>query len=430
MKIRDRIKDFRRVKASELAPNPKNWRTHPQEQQDALRGVLAEIGYADALIAREVKGGGLELIDGHLRAETTPDEIVPVLVLDLTKKEADKLLATLDPLASMAEANAAALEKLLGEIETDSQAVQAMLDELAADSGIEQAAGEPVDAEPQIDRAAELQKEWGTETGQIWEVVGKAGTHRVMCGDSTKAEDVGRLMGGEKANCLFTDPPYNVDYDGNYIQSGKILDKSETIWSGNSFKDSIKDFGAWMKNAILVQDGFLSDGAAVYLWHPPGAEGRHFWAAWPWDRWHFQCDLVWNKTSLIISRWDYKPQHEPVMYGWKGKNRSWVGPNNEPTVLDHARQQGASGEERLHPTAKPLPLVARLLANHGTGLTYDPFLGSGTTLIAAEQLSRVCYGMEISPAYVGVILQRAKDCGLEPRLTKAKKPRAKNQSAK
>ncbi len=145
MKIRDRIKELRRVKASELRPNPKNWRTHPQEQQDALRGVLAEIGYADALIAREVEGGGLELIDGHLRAETTPDEIVPVLVLDLTKKEADKLLATLDPLAAMAEANAAALEKLLGEIETDSQAVQEMLDGLAKDSGIEQAASEPVD---------------------------------------------------------------------------------------------------------------------------------------------------------------------------------------------------------------------------------------------------------------------------------------------
>src|SRR5579872_1997953 len=98
MHIRDRIKELRRVRAAELIPNPKNWRTHPARQQDALRGILAEVGYADALLAREVPGRGLMLIDGHLRAETTPEAIVPVLVLDLDEAEADKLLAALDPL--------------------------------------------------------------------------------------------------------------------------------------------------------------------------------------------------------------------------------------------------------------------------------------------------------------------------------------------
>ena len=112
------------MKASELRPNPRNWRTHPQAQQDALRGVLAEVGYADALLARELPDGGLELVDGHLRAETTPEQEVPVLVVDLTEDEAYKVLATLDPLAAMAEASQQALGELLAGLQTSNEAVQ------------------------------------------------------------------------------------------------------------------------------------------------------------------------------------------------------------------------------------------------------------------------------------------------------------------
>jgi hypothetical protein len=130
--IRDRIKDFRRVRAGDLSPNPRNWRTHPKAQVEALRGVLSEIGYADALLARELPDGALELVDCHARQAMDPDQIVPVLVLDLDQDEADKLMTVLDPLAAMAEANATALESLLAEISTESDALQAMLDELSA----------------------------------------------------------------------------------------------------------------------------------------------------------------------------------------------------------------------------------------------------------------------------------------------------------
>jgi hypothetical protein len=133
MKIRDRIKELRRVPASQLTPNPKNWRTHPPAQHDALRGILAEVGYADALLARETPAGELILIDGHLRAETTPEAIVPVLVLDVDEAEAAKILALLDPLAAMAEADAAKLDDLLREVETNSPALQEMLARLAAE---------------------------------------------------------------------------------------------------------------------------------------------------------------------------------------------------------------------------------------------------------------------------------------------------------
>ena len=134
MQIRDRIKEFRRIRADLLRPNPKNWRTHPQAQRDALCGVLAEIGYADALLARELPDGTLELVDGHLRAETTPQMEVPVLVLDLTDEEAAKLLASHDPLTGLAGTDVPLLAELLAEVETDNDAIRSMLDGILAKS--------------------------------------------------------------------------------------------------------------------------------------------------------------------------------------------------------------------------------------------------------------------------------------------------------
>ena len=155
MQVRDRIRELRRVPASQLRPSPKNWRSHPKAQQDALRGVLAEVGYADALLAREDTDGTLVLIDGHLRAETTPDMEVPVLILDVTEAEADKILLTLDPLAAMATADAAKLDALLRDVQTGSEALVNMLTDLheqfsplppALTEQVEEASDEPEDA--------------------------------------------------------------------------------------------------------------------------------------------------------------------------------------------------------------------------------------------------------------------------------------------
>ncbi|MFZ5831589.1 MAG: ParB N-terminal domain-containing protein [Planctomycetota bacterium] len=127
MNIRDRVRELRRVRAAELRPNPRNWRLHPPAQQDALRGVLAEIGFAGALLARELADGSLELIDGHLRAETAPETVVPVLVVDLDDAETVKLLAVHDPLAAMAETDDVSLRALLDEIETESESLEKLL---------------------------------------------------------------------------------------------------------------------------------------------------------------------------------------------------------------------------------------------------------------------------------------------------------------
>ena len=159
MKIRDRVKELRRVKAGDLRPHPKNWRVHPQAQRDALCGVLAEIGYADALLARELPDGSLQLIDGHLRAETTPDTEVPVLVVDLDDEETAKLLALHDTLTGMAETDEDVLADLLSGIETESDAVRAVLDQML---------GEP---EPLADEDAEAGPPKEVDVPESYQVV-------------------------------------------------------------------------------------------------------------------------------------------------------------------------------------------------------------------------------------------------------------------
>ena len=136
MKIRNRIKELRRVRAAGLIPNMKNWRQHPQKQREALKGILAEIGYADALIARETDDGDLVLVDGHLRAETTPDQMVPVLVLDVSEQEADKLILSMDPLSAMADVDPVALKELIEKSDEACEALKEMHRDLADAAGL------------------------------------------------------------------------------------------------------------------------------------------------------------------------------------------------------------------------------------------------------------------------------------------------------
>jgi len=166
---------------------------HSKFQQNVLRGLLTEIGYADALLVRELPDSRLRLIDGHLRAATTPDELVPVLVLDVTDEEEDKILLTLDPLAGLAQADPDKVRELLASVTTSNSDVLELLTTIADQAGCEvPESGALLDPEPQIDRSAELQRKWGTQSGQLWQI----GPHRLHCADSRDVSAVKRLMGG------------------------------------------------------------------------------------------------------------------------------------------------------------------------------------------------------------------------------------------
>ncbi len=384
VKIRDRIKSLRRVKASELLPNPKNWRRHPDAQVDALRGVLEEVGIADTLLVRETPDG-LMLIDGHLRADLDPDTKWPVLVLDVTEAEADKIMATHDPLAAMAEADEQKLGELLASLETDSEALEAMLSELAEENGIdlfEVGPEELQDPEAQLDRAEELQEKWKVKPGQLWEVVGKR-THRVLCGDSTDKADVERATNNKHMSLCLTDPPYGVG-----LQYASWDDTPENL------KALILGFlplARKISDIVLLTPGNGSqygypDPDWTLCWHIPAAVTLCKWGFASW-----QPILAYGKCPYLARGLGARPD----MYSCN-----------------------AASPKEHHPCPKPIEIWKWLIerGQPEPGNVYDPFLGSGTTMVAAEQLDRKCYGMEIEPKYVAVILERMTDLGCECKL--------------
>ena len=428
MTIRNRIKELRNVLASSLKPNPKNWRTHPQAQSEAMRGILDEIGYADSLIARELPDGSLMLIDGHLRAETTPDEMVPVQIVDLTEAEADKLLLSLDPLAAMAESNAAAMQQLCDDAETNNAALQAMWDEMQAN--VEQSPVEIVE-----DEVPEPPADPITKAGDLWIL----GDHRVMCGDSTKAEDVARLMAGAKADLCFTSPPYGQQRD--YTEEGKEKCQDwDKLMRGVFVNLPMAEAGQ-----VLVNLGMIHrDGEWLPYWDGWIAWMReHGWRRFGW--------YVWDQGSGLPGDWNGRlgPSHEFVFHFNKESIRpeKWVDCDPRNVLVGKratekrkaggavTSMRGKDGEVKAvssternaekipdsvirisrcatidmarehHPATFPIQLPAFAIQSW-PGTAYEPFCGSGTTLIAAEQLGRKCYGMEISPAYCDVIVKR------------------------
>ncbi len=385
--IRDRIVGLRRVRADELLPNPKNWRRHPKAQAEALKGLLGEIGYADALLARETPEG-LMLIDGHLRAETTPTTKVPVLVLDLDEAEADKLLLTLDPLAAMAEMDGGATAALLEGVETESEAVQAMLTGLRDQAQRAMGPGEGLTDPDAVPEAVEPV----AKRGDVW----VCGEHRVMCGDSTDAEDVARLMAGEKASLMVTDPPYGVAYDGAPGHRQKRAAHPRKYIANDDLGKDQAEF--WM----AAFSPWPLEGDA-YVFSPSGPPISTLCASIEAAGIRHHQWLIWAKQQFVLGGSHYHYRHEHIFYGWRGKT-SWNGSRKEDSVWEVDRPMRSLD----HPTMKPVSLCERAIGNSSrpSGLVIDPFLGSGTTMIAAERLGRRCYSMEIEPRYADVAVRR------------------------
>jgi DNA modification methylase len=426
--IRDRIREFRRVPAIDLVANPKNWRRHPKAQVDALRALLTEVGYADALLARELPDGRLMLIDGHLRKDTTPDAQVPVLILDVNEEEADKLLLTLDPLAALAESDAERIGALLQTVRTESPAVEELFRRTAGQQlwSLIHPQGEPP---AQIDRAAELQKKWNTEAGQLWGV----GDHRLLCGDATKAEDVARLMGKERAVLFVTDPPYAVGYTGgSHPQSwgNKGAANRDKDWSGQYVEATSADVKNSEESGVELYRGFIGmaikfaivGNAAWYCWH---ASRRQMMLEAIWNEFgafvHQQ--LIWMKSRPVLTYSTYLWQHEPCLYGWiRGQKpktrRSQIGATAGEFPTTVWEVPSSEVETDAHPTSKPCKLFSLPMEMHTErgDICYEPFSGSGSQLVAAQQTGRRCYAIEKSPPFVAVALERMAALGLKPQL--------------
>jgi DNA modification methylase len=259
-------------------------------------------------------------------------------------------------------------------------------------------------AEAQIDKAAELQKLWNTQPGQLWQL----GRHRLICGDCTDKATVERLMQGERADMVFTDPPYNVAYQSNEsVESLKARNRRTDglIVQNDAMTDG--EFDEFLDSFLTQMP--LKDGGAYYLCAPPGYPETQFRNAL--DRVSGlalrEC-IVWVKDRFVFGRQDYHWRHESILYGWKeGASHYFVDDRTQDTVWEIQRPTVSE----FHPTMKPVELPIKAIGNSSrdSEIIYEPFAGSGTTLIACEQLNRQCRAVEISPAYAAVILQRYKD---------------------
>lgn len=229
-----------------------------------------------------------------------------------------------------------------------------------------------------------------SKLGEVYQL----GKHRVLCGDATKHEDAAKLMGEYKADMVFTDPPYNVDYEGKTKEKLKIQnDKKEN-----------DQFFTFLLDSFTNICSITKPGGAAYITHAD-SEGFNFRKAFIESGFLLKQCIIWNKNILVMGRQDYHWKHEPILYGWKdGGGHQWYGPRNQTTVWDVDRPSRSSE----HPTMKPIALIAIALENSSKkeDIIVDFFLGSGSTLIACEQTDRICYGMELDPKYVDVIRKR------------------------
>ena len=226
------------------------------------------------------------------------------------------------------------------------------------------------------------------------------GEHRVLCGDATNRDDAAMVMDGKTAACMWTDPPYGVEYQGGTKEHLTLRnDRPETL-------------EALLAESFTEADQVLAPGAAIYVCHPAGALSLTFGQQFLARGWRLHQTLVWVKDAFVLGRSDYHYKHEPVLFGYKlaeagrrGRgSRGWYGGNDAASVFEVPRPKASPD----HPTAKPVPLITAMLRNSTrTGdVVIDPYLGSGSTLVACEELGRVCCGLELDPRYVDVVVRR------------------------
>jgi DNA modification methylase len=374
------------VPIAELHP----WIGNPRKNSDAIKAVadsIRKFGFGAPLVVRQANR---QLIAGHTRllaARRIGLTHVPVRYLDLSEHDAQLLALADNKLGELAEWDDGMLARILSELkgaDADLAATgfdAAEIDRLLADLGAERAAEVEEDPVPEVPQTPD------SAPGTIYEL----GPHRLLCGDSTRVEDIRRLVAGDRISLLWTDAPYNVAYEG---AAGSIMNDDM----------SPERFLTFLTDAFRACDAVMPAGAGFYLAHAD-TEGLAFRSAVAAVGWKLASCLIWRKDSLVLGRGDYHWIHEPILYGWKpGASHHAVEDRTQTTVWDVDRPK----RNDQHPTMKPVSLIARALRNStGAGeIVLDAFGGSGSTLIAAARTGRRARLVELDPKYCDVIRQR------------------------
>ncbi|MDD3034101.1 MAG: site-specific DNA-methyltransferase [Bacteroidales bacterium] len=374
------------VSIDKLIPYVNNARTHSAEQINKLRASIREFGFINPVIIDHE----YNVIAGHGRicgAKAEGITEVPCVFVDYLTPAQKKAYILADNRMAM-------------DAGWDEELLRVEIEALQADSfdvgltGFDEKdiaelfAGEDGDAQDDdFDVDEELQKPPVTKSGDVWLL----GNHRLVCGDSTKEETYAVLMDGKKANLVVTDPPYNVNYEGS---AGKIQN------------DSMNEeaFEKFLFDAYTQMYGAMAEDSSIYVFHSD-SHGLAFRKAFEEAGFYLSGCCIWKKQSLVLGRSPYQWQHEPCLYGWKKKGKhQWYSDRKQTTIWEFDKPK-KNGD---HPTMKPIPLIAYPIKNSSMSncIVLDPFGGSGSTLIACEQLGRICHTIELDEKYCDVIVKR------------------------
>ncbi len=382
--------NIQKIKIDKLIPatyNPRKNLKPNDAEYVKIKNSIEKFGFVSPLVINK----DMTVIGGHQRLKVLKEMgIVEVecIIVDLDKTNEKALNIALNKIQG--DWDEEKLEALLQELKLedfDTNLTGFDFDEV--DEILKDVNGSKED-DFDVDSAYEEIEEPITKPGDVW-ILGK---HRLMCGDSAQKEDVMRLMNNQDADMLLTDPPYNVDYVGKTSEALKI--KNDNM-SDNQFYEFLKKV---FENMYSV----TKEGASIYVFHAD-TEGLNFRKAFKDAGYKLAECLIWKKDCFVMGRQDYQWQHEPILYGWKeGAAHHFINDRTQSTILEFDRPRQSS----LHPTMKPIDLVARLLKNSSkeNDKILDLFGGSGSTIIAAEQLNRNCYTMELDPKYCDVIVKR------------------------
>lgn len=364
--------------------NPRKKLKPGDKEYQKIKNSIEEFGFADPLVVN----ADMTIIGGHQRL-TVAMELgyteVPCAVVDVDKTRERALNIALNKITGEWD------EQMLADLLTDLKDADYDLDYTGFDAPeVEQLFSNIYDKkvkEDDFDLDKELQKPVFSQLGDLWCL----GRHRVICGDSTGEEIYTRLMDGQQANLVLTDPPYNVDVEET---AGKIMN--------DNMEDT--EFYNFLLSAYRCMHANLADDGSIYVWHAD-TEGINFRTAFKAAGFYLSGCCIWVKNALVLGRSPYQWRHEPCLFGWKQKGKhQWYGDRKQTTVWEYDKPRSSKD----HPTMKPVQLMSYPIKNSTmtNGIVLDPFLGSGSTLIACCETDRVCRGIELDPKFVDCIVKR------------------------